>query len=89
MASVTKTSALVLREIGEALTTETINMAELQPNEALVEIHAVGVCHTDLSCIDGTLPVALPNVLGHEGRIHASCFCRIPNSFVFRCRHRC
>jgi Zn-dependent alcohol dehydrogenase len=65
----TTTSALVLREVGAPVILETINLAELQPNEALVEIHATGVCHTDLSCIDGTLPAALPNVLGHEGSV--------------------
>lgn len=37
------TSALVLREIGKPVTFETVKTAELQPNEALVEIHATGV----------------------------------------------
>ncbi|KAF5675069.1 C2H2 transcription factor [Fusarium circinatum] len=39
----------------------------LQPDEALVEIHASGVCHTDLSCASGKLPCAPNAVLGHEG----------------------
>ena len=67
MSSTTTTSALVLREIGSTVKLEPVSIAKLQSNEALVEIHATGVCHTDLSCIDGTLPCAVPNVLGHEG----------------------
>ncbi|KAF5560791.1 C2H2 transcription factor [Fusarium phyllophilum] len=39
----------------------------LQPDEALIEIHASGVCHTDLSCASGKLPCAPNAVLGHEG----------------------
>jgi 6-hydroxycyclohex-1-ene-1-carbonyl-CoA dehydrogenase len=45
------------------------------PGEALVEVAACGVCHTDLSFLDDGVPVrhALPLVLGHEvsGRVVA------------------
>ncbi|KAH7151193.1 hypothetical protein DER46DRAFT_629034 [Fusarium sp. MPI-SDFR-AT-0072] len=44
-----------------------IYLDSLQPDEALVEIHASGVCHTDLSCASGKLPCAPNAVLGHEG----------------------
>jgi S-(hydroxymethyl)glutathione dehydrogenase/alcohol dehydrogenase len=30
-------------------------------------IKATGVCHSDLSAMNGTIPVAVPAVLGHEG----------------------
>lgn len=34
--------------------------------EALVEIVSAGLCHSDLSAINGTIPSPLPIVLGHE-----------------------
>lgn len=36
------------------------------PGEVLVRIRAAGLCHSDLSVIDGTRPRDLPVVLGHE-----------------------
>lgn len=36
------------------------------PGEAQVRVRAAGLCHTDLSIMDGTLPSATPGVLGHE-----------------------
>ena len=41
----------------------------LRPFDALVRIHASGVCHTDLHAADGDWPVkpALPFIPGHEG----------------------
>lgn len=35
-------------------------------NEVLIKVKASGVCHSDLSVIDGTRPRPLPMVLGHE-----------------------
>ena len=35
--------------------------------EVLVAVQAAGVCHSDLSVIDGTIPWKPPSVLGHEG----------------------
>ncbi|HEY0819137.1 MAG TPA: Zn-dependent alcohol dehydrogenase, partial [Rhizobacter sp.] len=37
------------------------------PNEVLVKMAACGVCHSDLSAANGTIQMALPVVLGHEG----------------------
>ncbi|MFC8917548.1 Zn-dependent alcohol dehydrogenase [Streptomyces sp. NPDC057116] len=37
------------------------------PGEVLVAIAAAGLCHSDLSVIDGTIPFPAPVVLGHEG----------------------
>jgi alcohol dehydrogenase len=36
------------------------------PGEVLVRIAAAGLCHSDLSVIEGTRPRPLPMVLGHE-----------------------
>jgi len=37
------------------------------PGEAQVAISAAGLCHSDLSVVDGTIPFPVPVVLGHEG----------------------
>lgn len=37
------------------------------PGQVRVEVHASGVCHTDMVMRDGALPVRFPCVLGHEG----------------------
>lgn len=66
---ISETTALVANKVNEPLKLETIAVDQLQPDEALVEIHATGVCHTDVSCIDGTLPAQFPAVFGHEGKL--------------------
>ena len=38
-----------------------------RPNEILVRIWGVGICHTDLAVRDQHIPIQLPAVLGHEG----------------------
>ena len=43
---------------------------ELDPpgfGEALVKVAAAGLCHSDLSVVNGNRPRAMPMVLGHEG----------------------
>src|SRR4051794_24712849 len=37
------------------------------PNEVLVRVVAAGVCHSDVSLIDGTIPWPAPSLMGHEG----------------------
>jgi Zn-dependent alcohol dehydrogenase len=37
------------------------------PGEVRVAIRAAGLCHSDQSVIDGTIPYPVPVVLGHEG----------------------
>jgi Zn-dependent alcohol dehydrogenase len=65
--SIANTSAIVLRKPGEPAKLEQVKLGPLRADEALIEIHATGVCHSDLVCLDGTFPVAPPIVLGHEG----------------------
>jgi alcohol dehydrogenase len=36
------------------------------PGELLVKIHTAGLCHSDLSVIDGNRPRPVPIALGHE-----------------------
>lgn len=44
-----------------------IEVAPPGPGEVLVKVVASGVCHSDLSVQNGTIPLLLPTVLGHEG----------------------
>ncbi len=57
----------VLREEGQPLSLEDVELAELTNDEVLVEIAGVGICHTDISAAEGLVPLPLPAVLGHEG----------------------
>ncbi|MEW2395650.1 NAD(P)-dependent alcohol dehydrogenase [Streptomyces sp. NPDC046862] len=68
-----KGNAAVLREPGAELTIEEVEFGELAPDEVLVRIAGVGVCHTDLTAQSGGVPLPLPVVLGHEGAgvVHA------------------
>ena len=45
----------------------TSRCATCEPHEVRVRIHAAGLCHSDVSVIDGTIPFPTPVVLGHEG----------------------
>lgn len=59
--------ALVASAVGARLELLDVLLDLPRPDEVLVEIHAVGICHADLSCLHGTIPVKFPNVFGHEG----------------------
>jgi S-(hydroxymethyl)glutathione dehydrogenase/alcohol dehydrogenase len=61
--------AAVLRQVGDAMV-DIVDDAELEdtgPGMVRVAIHATGVCHSDLSVMNGTIPSAAPCILGHEG----------------------
>ncbi len=69
-----KTRAAVLREMGlpapysESRPLEIVDL-ELDPpgpGELLVRVRAAGLCHSDLSVINGTRPRVMPMALGHE-----------------------
>jgi alcohol dehydrogenase len=45
---------------------ETVNLAAPGANEVLVRITAAGLCHSDLSIINGDRPRPMPMALGHE-----------------------
>ncbi|MER6491426.1 Zn-dependent alcohol dehydrogenase [Streptomyces griseorubiginosus] len=44
-----------------------LEVREPEAGEVLVAISAAGLCHSDLSVVDGTIPFPVPVVLGHEG----------------------
>lgn len=48
------------------LTVETVQLTPPQAHEVRVRIVAAGLCHSDLSVVDGNRPRPLPMVLGHE-----------------------
>ncbi len=48
------------------LVVDEIELASPGPGEVLVEIAAAGLCHSDLSVVDGSRPRGMPMVLGHE-----------------------
>ena len=50
----------------EPLVIETLDLDGPGPGEVLVRIHAAGLCHSDLSVINGDRPRPLPMALGHE-----------------------
>lgn len=51
----------------QPLSIENVKPAEPGPNDVVVEIGASGVCHSDLSVINGYLPLPPGVILGHEG----------------------
>ena len=59
--------AVVCRELNKPVSVEEIQVDKPQRGEVLVRLVASGVCHSDLSVTNGTLPIPLPVVLGHEG----------------------
>lgn len=58
--------AAVMRANNEALSFEDVRHDEPGPGEVLVKTVASGVCHSDLTVIEGGLPVPPPTILGHE-----------------------
>ncbi|MEN0073225.1 MAG: zinc-dependent alcohol dehydrogenase family protein [Paracraurococcus sp.] len=50
-----------------ALVIEEVELEGPGPGEVLIEVAAAGLCHSDLSAIEGIRPRPLPVVIGHEG----------------------
>ncbi len=69
-----KIRAAVLRAMGAAhpyvdsrpLAIEEVELAPPGPGEVLLKIAAAGLCHSDLSVINGDRPRPMPMALGHE-----------------------
>lgn len=66
--------AAVLREMGlprpyadsRPLEVTEVELAPPGPGELLIAVRAAGLCHSDLSVIDGSRPRPMPMALGHE-----------------------
>jgi Zn-dependent alcohol dehydrogenase len=52
---------------GELEVRDDVEVRDPGPREVKVRIHRAGLCHSDVSVIDGTIPMPPPIVLGHEG----------------------
>ena len=69
-----ETRAAILRSMGASrpyadsrpLSIETVTLDPPGPGEVQVRIRAAGLCHSDLSVINGDRPRPLPMALGHE-----------------------
>ncbi|MDN4474365.1 alcohol dehydrogenase catalytic domain-containing protein [Demequina sp. SYSU T00192] len=59
--------AAVVHSSGSEPVTAEVRLDALRPDEVLVDVAASGICHTDLTAIDGGSPFAYPAVFGHEG----------------------
>ena len=58
--------AVVAHDVNEFSVVD-VDLDEPKVGEVLVKMKATGVCHSDLSIINGTIRWKLPSVLGHEG----------------------
>jgi Zn-dependent alcohol dehydrogenase len=69
-----KVRTAILREMGLAppyATSRPLEIAEVElddpgPGEVLLRVRAAGLCHSDLSVINGSRPRVMPMALGHE-----------------------
>ncbi|MBY0505256.1 MAG: zinc-dependent alcohol dehydrogenase family protein [Bryobacteraceae bacterium] len=69
-----KIRAAVLREMHRPLpyaqsrpfSLETVDLDGPGDQELLIRVHAAGLCHSDLSTVNGDRPRSMPMVLGHE-----------------------
>ena len=61
-----KMKAVVAHELNR-FAVEEVTLDPPKAGEVLVKMKATGICHSDLSVINGTIPVPFPMVLGHEG----------------------
>lgn len=70
-----RTKAAVLRQIGapqpyaesKPISIEEVELDPPREGEVLVKVGGAGLCHSDLSVINGNRPRPVPMVLGHEG----------------------
>lgn len=62
-----RSKAAVYREGNDSVVVEEIEVRSPRREEVMIRLAACGVCHSDLSATDGTIPIPPPLVLGHEG----------------------
>ena len=61
-----KARAVLCRELNKPVVVEQVSVDPPKRGEVMVRMGACGVCHSDLSAINGTIALPLPLVLGHE-----------------------
>ncbi|WP_375207826.1 NAD(P)-dependent alcohol dehydrogenase [Hyphococcus sp.] len=63
----TEARAAIIHGANARFAIEKITVDDPQPGEILVDIKAVGICHSDLVMISGAFGTQFPAVFGHEG----------------------
>ena len=58
--------AVICREWNKPVSVETVSIESPRRGEVMIKVAACGVCHSDLSATNGTIPLPPPLVLGHE-----------------------
>ncbi len=53
--------------VSKPMRIEQVTLTPPGPGEVLIQVAAAGLCHSDLSAIEGVRPRKLPTVVGHEG----------------------
>ncbi len=61
-----ETTAAVLTAVNKPLELTTIRVDDPEPHEVRIAVSSVGLCHSDLHYMTGTVPTELPVVVGHE-----------------------
>ncbi len=61
-----RAKAVLCRELHKPVVVETVEIESPHRDEVMLRIDACGVCHSDLSATNGTIPIPPPVVLGHE-----------------------
>ena len=59
--------AAVFTEMNGPLSVEDVTPIDPGPRDVVVRVKASGLCHSDLSVMNGSLPMPPPAILGHEG----------------------
>jgi S-(hydroxymethyl)glutathione dehydrogenase/alcohol dehydrogenase len=59
--------AAVFTELNGPLSVEDVTPTDPGPRDVVVRVTASGLCHSDLSVMNGSLPMPPPAILGHEG----------------------
>jgi S-(hydroxymethyl)glutathione dehydrogenase / alcohol dehydrogenase len=63
----TDVRAAVMRAVDAPVEVVDLRLDPPRAGEVQVRLHAAGVCHSDLSMLDGGIATPVPVVLGHEG----------------------
>ena len=58
---------VILYAVNQPVVVEEVELDAVRESEVRLKMVASGVCHSDYSVMDGTIPMELPMVLGHEG----------------------
>ena len=58
--------AVIVREWNKPVCVEEVEVESPRRGEVMVKIAACGVCHSDYSAVNGTIPMPPPLVIGHE-----------------------